>query len=86
MAARDLTRSDERVGLVRLVAAALKPPDLHRSDPLPRHAPWGAVILARVATYLAWALSVAVVIGAIVLAIAVVTGKLWLVPPPPIVR
>jgi hypothetical protein len=86
MATRDPTRSDVRVGLVRLVAAALRPPDLHWSDPLPRHAPWGAVILARVATYLAWAVSVAVVIGTVVLAIAVVTGRLWIAPDSPIVR
>jgi hypothetical protein len=86
MATQRSVRSEERVGLVRLVAATLRPPDLHRSDPLPRHAPWGAVILARVVTYLAWAVSLAVVIGALVLAIAVVTGNWWLVPPPPIVR
>jgi hypothetical protein len=87
MATRDPTRRDRRVGLVRLVAVTLRPPDLHRSDPLPRHAPWGAVILARVLTYLAWAVSVAVVVGTVVLAVAVVTGKVWLVPtPPPIVR
>jgi hypothetical protein len=86
MATRDPTRSDARVGLVRLVVATLRPPDLQRSDPLPRHAPWGAVILARVATYLAWAVSVAVVIGTVVLAIAVVTGRLWIAPHSPIVR
>jgi hypothetical protein len=82
MTTRDPTGSDARVGLVRLVAATLRPPDLHRSDPLPRHAPWGAVILARVATYLAWAVSVAVVIGTAVLAIAVVTGRLWIAHSP----
>jgi hypothetical protein len=86
MATRDPTRSDGQVSLVRLVAAALRPPDLHRSDPLPRHAPWGAVILARVATYLAWAVSLAVVIGTMMLAVALVTGKLWLASPPPILR
>jgi hypothetical protein len=80
------SRGDERVGLARLVAATLRPPDLHRSDPLPRHAPWGAVILARVVTYLAWAVSVAVVLGAVVVAIAVVTGKVSVAPPAPIGR
>jgi hypothetical protein len=79
-------RSEERVGLARLIATTLRPPDLHRSDPLPRHAPWGAVILARVATYLAWAVSLALVIGAVMLAVAVVTGKLWLAPHSPMLR
>jgi hypothetical protein len=83
MAARYPADDSGRPGLVRLVVATLRPPDLHRTDPLPRHAPWGAVILARVATYLAWALSVAVVIGAVIVAVAVVTGNLWVMPLPP---
>jgi hypothetical protein len=86
MATQRSVRSEEQVGLMRLIAATLRPPDLHRSDPLPRHAPWGAVILARVATYLAWAVSLALVIGAVMLAVAVVTGKLWLAPHSPMLR
>jgi hypothetical protein len=73
------TRGDSGwASLPRLVAKALAPPDLHRTDPLPRHAPWGAVILARVVTYVAWALSVALVIlviGATILAVGIVTGR-----------
>jgi hypothetical protein len=72
-----------RVGLLRLVARALEPPDLHRTDALPRHAPWGAVILARAVTYVAWALSVALVIlviGATVLAVHIVTGHVAAAP------
>lgn len=72
-----------RVGLLRLIAKALEPPDLHRTDSLPRYAPWGAVILARVVTYVAWALSVALVIlviGATVLAVGIVTGRVTAVP------
>jgi hypothetical protein len=69
--------------MFRIVARALEPPDLHRTDMLPRYAPWGAVILARVLTYVAWALSVALVIlviGATVLAIGIATGRATLVP------
>jgi hypothetical protein len=80
MPARIVGRREDvgRAGLLRLIAKALEPPDLHRTDPLPRYAPWGAVILARVVTYVAWALSVALVIlviGATVLAIGLVTGR-----------
>lgn len=82
MVRRGPTGGSERLGLLRFVVTLLRPPDLHRSDPLPRHAPWGAVILARVATYLAWAISVAVVLGAIVVAVSIVMGKVWLTPLP----
>jgi hypothetical protein len=71
----DATR---HAGLLRVVAKALEPPDLHRTDSLPRHAPWGAVVIARVVTYIAWALSVALVIlviGATVLAVGMVAGR-----------
>lgn len=73
----------ERVGLLRLIARALEPPDLHRTDSLPRYAPWGAVILARVVTYVAWALSVALVIlvvGVTVLTVGIVAGRIAAAP------
>jgi hypothetical protein len=73
----------KRVGLLRLIARALEPPDLHRTDSLPRYAPWGAVILARVVTYVAWALSVALVIlviGVTVLAVGIGAGRVAAAP------
>src|SRR5688500_8897213 len=66
-----------RFSLLRLATKALQPPDLHRTDSLPRYAPWGAVILARLVTYVAWALSVAfvvLVIGVTVVAVSFVAG------------
>jgi hypothetical protein len=86
MASRFVSRSGDagRAGLLRLIAKALEPPDLHRTDSLPRYAPWGAVILARVLTYVAWALSVALVIlviGATVLAVGIVAGRVAVAAP-----
>jgi hypothetical protein len=81
MTSRIVGRSGDpgRASLLQLIAKALEPPDLHRTDSLPRYAPWGAVILARVVTYVAWALSVALVIlmiGATVLAVGIVAGRM----------
>jgi hypothetical protein len=74
-------RDRSRANLIRAVAGALEPPDLHRTDLLPPGAPWAAVILARVATYVAWAVSVGLVIlviGATVLAVGMVARRLAL--------
>jgi hypothetical protein len=68
---------DERFNLLRIAAGALQPPDLHRTDSLPRYTPWGAVILARLVTYVAWAISVALVvlvIGVTAVAVTFITS------------
>jgi hypothetical protein len=49
-------------------------PDAPVADPLPRGTPWGAVILARVVTYLAWGVGVGLA-GAVCIGIPV---ALWL--------